>query len=444
MAYVQGKFRYVLIDEYQDINKSQYELIKLISAKHKNLFAVGDDAQSIYGFRYADISNILNFQKDFDAKIYKLEQNYRSSSTILNAANAVIKNNAGQIDKKLWTDNESGDKIVFHIADNEYDEASMVSSVIQGMIDYKNKRPRDFAILYRTNMLSRVMEERLLSNSIPCQVIGGTSFFERKEIKDMLAYMKVINNPNDSISLTRIINVPKRGIGDSTVDKIRSYMAETECSLFDVIQDITKVPDKITKKTQTNITELGDIMKDLIQFANAPGRRSEDIIRAIWEATGYVKVLEEAGTEEDLERVDNLDELLRIAHEYDKVTPEEERGLTTFLQSISLVSDLDSMDNVDVVKLMSVHAAKGLEFPYVFIIGMEEGIFPHGTAIAEGPAQVEEERRLFYVAITRAKERLYISMAIKRNLYFMDPDFIPKSKPSRFLSEIPKNLVVKV
>lgn len=444
MSYVQNKFHYVLVDEYQDINKSQYELIKIISAKYKNLFVVGDDWQSIYGFRYADISNILNFQSDFNAKIYKLEQNYRSSTTILGAANAVIKNNGNQIEKTLWTDNETGEKIVFHVADNEYEEASMVSSVIQGMIDYKNKHPRDFAILYRTNMLSRVIEERLLSINIPCQVIGGTSFYERKEIKDMLAYMKVINNPNDSISLARVINVPKRGIGDTTVDKIRTYMTDNECCLFEVIQNIDKVPEKIAKKTINSINEFGAIIKDLIDFSNAPGRTSEEVIKAIWEATGYVRSLEESGTEEDLERVDNLEELLRIAREYDNTASEEESGLSNFLLNASLMSDLDSVPDLDVVKLMSVHAAKGLEFPYVFIIGMEEGIFPHGTAIAEGPAQVEEERRLFYVAITRAKERLYISMAIKRNLYYMDPDFIPRSKPSRFLSEIPKSLVIKV
>ena len=430
-------------DEYQDTNKAQYELIRLLCQEHKNLFVVGDDAQSIYGFRCADISNILNFQKEFEGKVYKLEQNYRSTSVILNAANAVIKNNKEQLDKKLWTENISGDKIIYHVAENEYEEAAMVQAIIRNMIELKGDKPGDFAILYRTNMLSRVMEEALISNRVPCQLVGGTSFYERKEIKDMFAYLKVINNPSDSISLARVINTPKRGVGDTTIKKIQAYAIEKDLTLLDAIGDIDNIPGRINKKTVNAVKEFHRVILDLHTFSREQGRTSEQIIRAILESTGYVKALEESGNDDDLQRADHVDELVRIAAQYDNSTNEEDK-LSYFLMNMSLLSDVDSMDESDSVKLMTVHASKGLEFPYVFIIGMEEGIFPHGMALAEGPKQVEEERRLFYVAITRAEKRLYLSMTVKRNPYFMDPDFLPKNKPSRFLKEIPKELITTI
>lgn len=429
-----------------NIETSHYEgpVYSLDVEKHHNYVSDGlVTLNSIYGWRFADISNILNFQEDYEGKLYKLEQNYRSTTTILDAANAVIKNNKGQIDKTLWTENVRGEKIIFYTAENEYEEARTIASLIEGTIELKGKKPGDFAILYRTNMLSRVIEETLISRSIPCQVVGGTSFYERKEIKDMLAYLRAINNPRDSISLARIINTPKRNIGEATVTKLKAYMAENDCSLAQTLDHIEEVPGKIAKKTVNKIKEFSEIMNDLIAFSSEPGRTSEQIIKAVLEATGYVKALEESGKEEELQRADNIDELTRIAKEYDKNSPEGDK-LSSFLINMSLVSDVDSMEDADTVKLLTVHAAKGLEFPFVFIMGAEEGIFPHGSAIASGPDEVEEERRLFYVAITRAKERLYMTMALKRNPFGMDPDFLPRNKPSRFLREVPKNLITKI
>ncbi len=405
----QGIFKYILVDEYQDTNKAQYVITKQLSNTHKNIFVVGDMSQAIYSFRGADFRNILNFQKDYpDAVIYNLEQNYRSTQIILDAAKNLIKNNSTHIPLDLWTDKKEGDKIVAFSGSSGNEEVAFIVNEISEQLKL-GKSFSDFSVLYRTNAQSRAIEEALIKNRIPYRVFGGVRFYSRKEIKDIVSYLKVIHNPRDSVSWNRIINVPTRGVGQKTVEKLKEAKWD-----LDEIERISKIPIKrwISKKDDKSTLELmEDVLKD----------------------TGYIKWLDD-GTEEALSRIENIKELKSVASLF--------VDLSEFLESVSLIEDSGRNGNSnspnisDCVTLMTVHASKGLEFPVVFIIGMEEGLFPHSNSIGE-ESELEEERRLCYVAITRAEEKIYMTNARSR-LYFGN---IQANLPSRFLSEIPIELI---
>ncbi len=415
LKHYQERFKYILIDEYQDTNEAQYTFVKMLSAKYKNICVVGDNDQSIYSFRGANYHNILNFEKDYPkCKVIMLEKNYRSTKNILNAANDVIKNNKERKDKNLWTDNEIGNKIRYHRCYDEKDEAFYVVEEIKGLIS-KNIKLNDIAVLYRTNAQSRNIEESLLRENIPYRVIGSFYFYNRKEIKDLIAYLKLIYNPDDDVSLLRVINVPKRGIGDKTLEKITTAANESKVSLFSAINDSKELLFKETinklkeKSEKSSLTELVD---------------------AILEQTGIKNELTSEKTLEADIRLENLEEFKTITKSY-----EENKGIVSldeFLNEISLVSDVEEYRNRDdVVTLMTVHSAKGLEFKDVFLIGMEEGIFPHQNAFFDNN-ELEEERRLCYVAITRAKENLWLINARRRTIYGLDS----VNPPSRFIGEI--------
>lgn len=416
----QELYQYILVDEYQDTNEAQYILIKMLSAKHQNICVVGDESQSIYSFRGSNYRNILNFEKDYKkCETILLEQNYRSTATILNSANDVIKHNKHRKDKKLWTENEIGEKITYYKAMNEKDEANFVIEEINKLIE-DNVEKKEIAVLYRTNAQSRVIEEALLKNGTPYKVVGSFYFYNRKEIKDLIAYLKLIYNTYDDISLLRIINVPKRGIGTKTIENLTKEANQSNSSIYDVIQSGKELNFKNmienirTKKDQYSLTELVDL---------------------VLEQTGLKQELEDDNSIESEIRLENLEEFKSITKSF-----EEKNGIVSledFLMEISLVSDItEHQEDRDVVTLMTVHAAKGLEFENVFLIGMEEGIFPHNNSFYDDDA-LEEERRLCYVAITRAKKRLWLVNAGKRLLYGIDN----YNKPSRFINEIrPDNI----
>jgi DNA helicase-2/ATP-dependent DNA helicase PcrA len=431
----QNKFEHIMIDEYQDTNGAQYKLAKLLSAVHKNIFVVGDIDQSIYGWRGADIKNILDFEEDYpEAKIIKLEQNYRSTQNILDAANAVIKNNRARRAKKLWTKNGGGELISCYKAFNEQDEARYVADNIYKLNAVYNIPYGQMAVLYRTNAQSRSIEEALMRTGIPYAMVGGLKFYERKEIKDILAYMKVIFNPNDSLSLLRIINVPRRGIGQTTIGRLMEY-AETEgVPLFDAVSNPSKVPG-IGKKACQELEGLAEFIFNLMSLQN-----SESIVNLtekIMNESGYIKSLEADNTIESETRIENLKELLSVAQEVAADADEDESSLEKFLTHVSLVADIDSFEAADGrVTLMTLHSAKGLEFPAVFLIGMEEGIFPHVRTLGSED-EIEEERRLCYVGITRAKRVLYLTHADTRMLY----GNVVSYEPSRFLKEVPEDLI---
>ena len=420
LKHYQERFKYILIDEYQDTNEAQYTFVKMLSAKYKNICVVGDNDQSIYSFRGANYHNILNFEKDYpNCKVIMLEKNYRSTKTILNAANDVIKNNKERKDKNLWTDNELGNKIKYHRALDEKDEAFYVLQEIKKLIDQGIKL-NDIAVLYRTNAQSRNIEEALLRESIPYRVIGSFYFYNRKEIKDLISYLKVIYNSNDDISLLRIINVPKRGIGDKTIQNLTEKANSLNTSLFEAIDSGKELLFKQTINELKEISEKSSLTELIDQILNKSGIKNE--------------LENEKSIEADI-RLENLEEFKTITRNY-----EENKGIASldeFLNEISLVSDVEEYRNRDdVITLMTIHSAKGLEFNNVFLIGMEEGIFPHQAAFFDNN-ELEEERRLCYVAITRAKEKLYIVNAKRRTLYGIDS----VNPPSRFISEINKELL---
>ena len=424
----QDKFRYILVDEYQDTNNSQYLLINLLAQANRNLCVVGDDDQSIYKFRGANIGNILNFEDDYsDVQKITLDQNYRSTQNILDAANSVISNNKGRMGKSLWTSNGDGNKVFVYTGTNEYDEARYIARQIKKHFDEQGSFS-DCAILYRTNAQSRVIEEMLMRESVPYKVLSGLRFYDRKEIKDIIAYLRVVYNPNDDVSLARIINEPKRKIGNATLEKARNIAREKETSLYDVISHADDYPE--FKTAIKKLLGFSEIIQSLIKLKDTV--TIEDLTGRILNDTGYMPALVMEDTTESKTRIENLGEFISVITEFEK---NEETGNTLgeFLENISLVSDIDEYDeNEDSAVLMTIHSAKGLEFPIVFLSGLEEGLFP-GMRSMESDDDIEEERRLCYVAITRAKEQLYITKTISRTIH-------GKTMPttaSRFFKEIP-------
>lgn len=429
----QDRFDYLLVDEYQDTNHAQYLLTKFLAAKHRNICVVGDADQSIYGWRGADIQNILDFEKDYpDAKVIKLEQNYRSTQIILDAANAVIENNTGRKPKNLWTENKSGADIIYFQAVDERDEARFVIEQLQNLQRTENKKLGDMAILYRTNTQSRIFEEMLIKSGINYNMVGGLKFYERKEIKDIIAYLRVIFNPADSLSLLRIINVPKRGIGDASLAKIQAYAAANSVSLFEAVSNAAAI-DGLSSRFVSKLDDLAGIIFELMNLASeAP---VEDLIDRVLRDTGYLEELENERTPQAQSRIDNLHELISVAQEF--AASEEENNLENFLAHVALVSDIDDTElGEDAITLMTLHSSKGLEFPVVFLVGMEEGLFPHARTLMD-ETEIEEERRLCYVGITRAKEKLFLSSTKMRTIYGNTVTY----PPSRFLQEIPARLV---
>lgn len=436
----QRKFKYILIDEYQDTNPAQYEIIKLLGAQHENICVVGDDAQSIYSFRGATIQNILQFQKDYeDVKVVKLEQNYRSTQSIINAANEVIKINKGQIPKSLWTDNAEGEKIKLVRTNSDNDEGKYVADTIKELKLRNHYTNKDFAILYRTNAQSRAFEESLRRMNIAYTIYGGISFYSRKEVKDMIAYLRVLVNPKDEEALKRIINYPARGIGKTTIDKAILYANENNISLWEVLENAARFGFKAG--TLQAIDEFVTMIR-MFQ-SEIPKRNAYEIAFAVGKSTNIVKELFNDKTVEGLAKYENVQELLNSIKEFTETPMNEEdgevgdKGLATYLQQISLITDADNKDeNADVVKLMTIHAAKGLEFPVVFAAGLEETLFPSSMSI-NTREELEEERRLFYVVITRAKHKLYITHANSRYRFGQ----LIQNEPSRFIDEIPPQYI---
>lgn len=433
LAEYQERFKHIMVDEYQDTNHTQFVLVKQLAAKYRNLCVVGDDDQSIYKFRGANIYNILNFEEEYpDAMVVKLEQNYRSTANILNTANAVIANNEGRKDKTLWTDKEDGEKITFTKYNDEYREAegtvSKIKSVKRMGVSYGS-----MAILYRTNAQSRVLEEKLIYENVPYKLVGGTNFYARKEIRDIVAYLKVLANPSDANALKRIINVPRRGIGDTTVSRISEFADNNGMSVYDALLDIAEIPgmsrsvDKINKFTDMMESIRSRIGEGFLEY----------IFDEVIEKTGYIEELNAEGTDEAKARIENIGELKNKVVIFEEQN--KEATLTELLEEIALVADADEADGVDEsekVTLMTLHSAKGLEFPYVFMVGMEDRLFPSGMSIdSEDPDALEEERRLCYVGITRAMEKLYMSAASQR----MVRGTTCMSDVSRFVKEIPKH-----
>lgn len=432
----QERFKYILVDEYQDTNHAQYRLIKVLGAKYRNVCVVGDDDQSVYNFRGADIQNILDFERDYpEAKVIRLEQNYRSTQTILDAANEVISNNLSRKKKRLWTENQKGSPISLFNAQDEHGEANYVARKIVEGKSLNNRSCSDFAVLYRTNAQSRIIEEIFMRNNIPYTIVGGLKFYERKEIKDILAYLRVISNPADSISLQRIVNVPRRGIGDASMAKVAGFVTDAGITLYEAIRQVGAVPGLSSRTVKLfeqfmGFTEELRLKKDTITVSA--------LTREILDKSGYLRELELEQTVESQTRIENLQEFLTVTEEYDKSTPEG--SVEEFLAGVSLVSDIDSFnEESDAVILMTLHSAKGLEFPVVFMTGLEEGIFPHSRSLYEGEHEMEEERRLCYVGITRAREELHLVNAMQRILYgnYMH------NAPSRFIREIPEHLIQK-
>ena len=427
------RFRYVMIDEYQDTNHAQYLLAKLLASHWKNIAVVGDADQSIYAWRGADIQNILDFEKDYpNCRSIKLEQNYRSTKIILDAANAVIENNEGRPKKNLWTDKTEGAKIQHFTAQSEHEEAAFIGDTIAKKHDIHGVLYGDMAILYRTNAQSRVLEEALIKRALPYTMVGGTKFYDRKEIKDVLAYLRVLYNPFDDLSLLRIINVPKRSIGATTVAKLQDYARANGTSLFMTLTQLHLV-DTIKGKTKEKLEEFGILIFTLV--AEMEDKTVLDILESILDRTGYLAQLEDSTDPQDQARAENIGELLSVAKDFQDTNPTG--TVEDFLEQVALVNDVDSFEQEESkVTLMTLHAAKGLEFPIVFLGGLEEGLFPHSRTLMN-PEEIEEERRLAYVGITRAEKELYISNATTRTVFGRTSSYLP----SRFIDEIPEELV---
>lgn len=426
----QSRFQYILVDEYQDTNYAQYALTKILAARWRNICVVGDADQSIYAWRGADIRNIIDFTRDYpDAVSIKLEQNYRSTKTILHAANAVIDNNESRPKKTLWTENPTGNKIIHYQAQTEHDEADYIAGVIYNRHEISHEPYGDMAILFRTNAQSRVLEEKLMRYAIPYTMVGGTKFYDRKEIKDVLAYLRLLYNPEDSLSLTRIINVPKRNIGATTMEHVAAYAEAQGISLFEALSSTDEIP--VTKRAKASLENFAAMIFDLLN--DIEGKDVLSLIETVIKQTGYGDMLDKEAEHDPQgeSRKENVGEFLSVAKDYMDSNPEG--NLQDFLENVALVSDVDDFESSDSkVTLMTLHAAKGLEFPVVFLTGLDEGLFPHSRTLMD-PAQVEEERRLAYVGITRAERQLYVTNAVTRTMYGR----ISAYMPSRFLAEIP-------
>ena len=431
----QKQFRYVMVDEYQDTNYAQYQLIHLITSAHNNICVVGDEDQSIYRWRGADINNILNFEKDYaNAKTIRLEQNYRSTQVILDAASSVIKNNSQRKGKKLWTDNDYGQKIIYFSADDEQDEAQYISERIKSLISGETvKAYSAFAVFYRTHAQSRVLEDGLRRANIPYSIVGGTKFYDRKEIKDLLAYLRVLVNPTDFLGLKRIINVPRRGVGATTLDKIESYMREHRIALWDCLCQVEKIATlsaAVTKK----ITKFVGMIEALSEYSK--NNSIEDTLKELLDKTGYEEEIKSDNSYTSKVRLENIKELLSAIQQF--IVEKEDTTLSDFLEGVSLATELDSWEGATgAVTLMTLHNAKGLEFPVVFVTGMEDGLFPHINS-ADSPSESEEERRLCYVGMTRAEKRLFLTAAQKRRIYGK----MHYNRPSPFIAEVPPHLLV--
>ena len=445
LDYFQNRFRYIMVDEYQDTNTAQFRLIHLLASgvnnygeREYNLCVVGDDDQSIYKFRGANIYNILNFEKAFpNPVVIKLEQNYRSTKSILGAANEVISNNLGRKDKSLWTENEEGEPVHFTQFETDFEEADNITSEIKRIVDNGDATYQDFAVLYRTNAQSRLLEEKLLLRNIPYKIIGSVSFYSRKEIKDMLAYLKTINNGLDSIAVKRIINVPRRGIGLTTVDRVNEYAVSQDISFYEALTRAHYIPG--LERSVSKITPFVSLIEGLRSRVNQEGFSLKELIDDILDATGYLRELEEDKDEEAQDRIGNINELVNKLVTYEE-SAEELPTLSGFLEEVALVADIDNLEEgVDHIVLMTLHSAKGLEFPYVYLCGMEEGVFPsYMSVFADNPTEeIEEERRLCYVGITRAMKQLSLSAAKQRMLR----GETQYNKPSRFINEIPRYLL---
>jgi len=432
LEYYQQRFRYIMVDEYQDTNHAQYKFISLLSASHRNLCVVGDDDQSIYKFRGATIENIMNFEREYsNAKVIRLEQNYRSTQNILDAANAVIENNTARKGKTLWTDNGEGDKLRWHLAENEQDEADRIAkTILDGVAG--GMRFSDYAVLYRMNSQSLMFERMFAKHGVAHRIIGGTRFFDRLEVKDMIAYLAVINNPSDEIRLRRIIGRPKRGIGERTVDNAFRIAGQTGEGFFETISHAKDFP--MLSRAAGRLAEFSAMMQDFIRFSQAEEHSLNDLYLYLLEKTDYIEFLRADDPEKAQDRVENVEELSSMILRYEE---NEGATLSGFLEEVSLYTDIDNYDSSsDAVVLMTVHSAKGLEFPVVFLPGLEEGIFP-GMAVLYNPDEVEEERRLAYVAITRAKEALHLYSAETRMIF----GSTNRNRPSRFLEEVPEGLL---
>ena len=438
LDFYRNKFRYIMVDEYQYTSKAQYELIKLLAKQHQNICVVGDDDQSIYGWRGADIRNILEFERDYDnVKIVKLEQNYRSTQVILDAANHVIANNTERKRKRLWSDKKEGQLIKIQLAENEIEEGDFISNTINYMRRYEDRQYKDFAVLYRANAQARSVEDALNRAGIPYNIYGGIKFYERKEIKDIIAYLRVIQNPQDDISLKRIINVPRRGIGLRTIEKIEDRASLKEESIYSVLIDIEDNSD-ISRKARASISEFVDLMSTLRSFTEV--YTVSQVIEKVLDVTGYKDELLKEKNNEGEDRLENLQELISVALEFESQS--EDKSLETFLTNIALNAEPDSEEETeDRVSLMTIHSSKGLEFPVVFLAGMEERIFPIARAIQSmKDSDIEEERRLCYVGITRAKEELFLTLTRKRTLYGRTNPSIA----SRFIEELPTECIERL
>lgn len=438
LNYYQERFKYIMVDEYQDTNTVQFELVRLLSAKYRNLCVVGDDDQSIYKFRGANIRNILDFEQVFpDAKVIKLEQNYRSTSNILNAANAVIRHNHGRKDKTLWTDNGEGDKINVRQFDTAFDEAEYIVGDIRERVESGKAAYNDHAILYRTNAQSRMFEEKFVTANIPYKIVGGINFYARREIKDLLAYLKTIDNGRDDLAVRRIINVPKRGIGLTSINRVQEYASGREIGFYEALRAVDLIPNigRGASKLESFVALIEHFKTDAKELTIS------ELMQEILEETGYIESLKEEGSEEAESRIENIDELISKITAYEETCEDRDEPATLngFLEEVALVADIDSLDESnDYVVLMTLHSAKGLEFPHVYLAGMEDGIFPsYMTITADDPEEVEEERRLCYVGITRAEEELTLTCARRR----MIRGETQYNKMSRFLKEIPMELL---
>jgi DNA helicase-2/ATP-dependent DNA helicase PcrA len=428
----QERFHHILVDEYQDTNHAQYVLVSQLAQRHRNLLVVGDDDQNIYTFRGASLRNILEFEDDYpEAKVIRLEQNYRSTQNILDAAYYVIKNNAQRVGKRLWTENPQGQRAILRTLPDESDEAGLIVDEIRALRSSRGLAYRDFAVLYRTHAQSRVIEESMIKRGVPYVIVGGIRFYERREIKDILAYLRLIAGSSDFISLGRIINVPKRGIGEATVAKIEAFARDRSLPVVQALAHADEIPG-LTGQARSKVTAFGRLLERLTEdFA---GRTVYETAEAVMTQTGYADALKADGSIEALTRLENVQEFLSVAMDFDR---RGEGGLVEFLEGVSLVSDIDSVDEKkDAVMLMTLHSAKGLEFSVVFLVGLEEGVFPHARAIGE-PDQIEEERRLCYVGMTRAKNLLYMLHAQARTLYGRTE----RRLRSRFIDEIPPELL---
>jgi len=431
----QKRFQYVLVDEYQDTNEAQYQLVKLLAGKKQNLTVVGDDWQSIYAWRGANYHNILNFEKDYSGtKVFKLEQNYRSSQNILDLADHIIKQNENRTEKKLWTEQGAGEKALIYQASNEKDEARFVIDEIDLTAEKTGAKLDDFVVLYRTNVQSRALEEAMLKRAIPYRVIGGVRFYARQEIKDMLAYLRLIHNEKDLSSFERIINVPTRGVGNKTFGLLAEYAKEREITMVEAVRQADE-NEKLNGKILQSLLKFGRFYEDALKnLKKVPLSR---FIKFVFEGSGYASFLDDK-TEEGEVRAENVKELLTVAGKYDYLKTAEE-ALPLFLEEVALLSDIDEYkDKSGKLTLMTLHAAKGLEFPYVFIVGIEEGLLPHSRSMLS-PDELEEERRLMYVGITRAKKRVHLSYAYVRNIY----GSLQSYPPSRFLNDLPEELIEK-